>query len=314
MNTLKCILCNALIPKDEYLLDYYISDYYRLYHCFNCGIEFWHPFKMPSVDFYEDYSKCYSMLLTPSHKKFFKYFNYIKGSLIDVGCGAGVFVEYAQKRGFDAHGIDFNKNWIIAAKKRGVKNLYSTSLELFTNKKKLFDIITFFEVLEHQNNPKKFIEDIKKLLKQGGYIAGSVPNRQRRSSVTEFIEKKEFTDAPPHHFTWWDKESLLYFLKSNGFTAEAFIADSIINYMPQFEKRFKKVVKKAFSIETTIPLKQTKEKSSFTEGNELRGKSYFLIVLRLIRLLLLGPIALPKYIHTVSNNSGMNIYFQAKLV
>jgi 2-polyprenyl-3-methyl-5-hydroxy-6-metoxy-1,4-benzoquinol methylase len=40
-----------------------------------------------------------------------------------------------------------------------------------------FDVITFFEVLEHQDKPREFLEMVKGFLKGGGYIAGSVPNR-----------------------------------------------------------------------------------------------------------------------------------------
>jgi 2-polyprenyl-3-methyl-5-hydroxy-6-metoxy-1,4-benzoquinol methylase len=40
-------------------------------------------------------------------------------------------------------------------------------------------VITFFEVLEHQDKPREFLEMVKGLLKEGGYIAGSVPNRER---------------------------------------------------------------------------------------------------------------------------------------
>ena len=58
-----------------------------------------------------------------------------------------------------------------------------------------FDIITFFEILEHQDNPKKFLKNIKNLLNLGGYIAGSVPNRK-------FLFSKylcSYLDTPPHH-------------------------------------------------------------------------------------------------------------------
>lgn len=40
-----------------------------------------------------------------------------------------------------------------------------------------FDVITFFEVLEHQDRPREFLERVKELLKPGGWLAGSVPKR-----------------------------------------------------------------------------------------------------------------------------------------
>jgi 2-polyprenyl-3-methyl-5-hydroxy-6-metoxy-1,4-benzoquinol methylase len=35
------------------------------------------------------------------------------------------------------------------------------------------------EVLEYQNKPREFLEMVKGLLGEGGYVAGSVPNRER---------------------------------------------------------------------------------------------------------------------------------------
>ena len=42
-----------------------------------------------------------------------------------------------------------------------------------------FDIITFFEVLEHLDNPLYFIEGVVKLLKPNGKLVISVPSRER---------------------------------------------------------------------------------------------------------------------------------------
>ncbi|MEW6558554.1 MAG: methyltransferase domain-containing protein, partial [Elusimicrobiota bacterium] len=80
-----------------------------------------------------------------------------------------------------------------------------------------FDIITFFEVLEHQDNLQSFIQDITTLLKKDGFIAGSVPNRDR------FLAKLSdrafgFGDYPPHHFTRWSTEILKIYLEKNDFT------------------------------------------------------------------------------------------------
>ncbi|MEM5782690.1 MAG: methyltransferase domain-containing protein, partial [Candidatus Aenigmatarchaeota archaeon] len=74
-----------------------------------------------------------------------------------------------------------------------------------------FDVITFFEVLEHQDRPKEFIETIKSMLKPGGYIVGSVPNRDSwmwRMSGRR-IGKGDF---PPNHFLRFSKRSFGKFL------------------------------------------------------------------------------------------------------
>lgn len=81
-------------------------------------------------------------------------------------------------------GIDFDKRSIENARRRfGFNNLYTKTLEEFVSYAETndlsFDVITFFEVLEHQGRPLEFINNVRKVLKADGYIAGSVPNRER---------------------------------------------------------------------------------------------------------------------------------------
>jgi 2-polyprenyl-3-methyl-5-hydroxy-6-metoxy-1,4-benzoquinol methylase len=122
--------------------------------------------------------------LGENHKAFFKYFpSNARGKLLDVGCGDGRFLRYAKKQGFEVWGIDFDKKSVENVKRNlGFDTVFAMSLEEFYEYAKerglKFDVITFFEVLEHQDKPREFLEMVKGLLKEGGYIAGSVPNRK----------------------------------------------------------------------------------------------------------------------------------------
>lgn len=83
-----------------------------------------------------------------------------------------------------------------------------------------FDVITFFDVLEHQDNPKEFIQNVKRLLNKEGYIAGNVPNRER-----PFIgwERKTIQwDYPPNHFLYLSTTVLKNFLEKEGFSSMQF--------------------------------------------------------------------------------------------
>ena len=100
-----------------------------------------------------------------------------------MGCGDGRFLRYAKEQGFEVWVIDFDKKSVESAKRNfGIDTIFAMSLEEFyeyaKEKNLKFDAITFFEVLEHQDKPREFLEMVKGLLKEGGYIAGSVPNRK----------------------------------------------------------------------------------------------------------------------------------------
>ena len=48
------------------------------------------------------------------------------GKLLDIGCGEGVFVNYAQKCGFDAYGVDFSKEAIqLGQRWFGLRSIYN---------------------------------------------------------------------------------------------------------------------------------------------------------------------------------------------
>jgi len=129
----------------------------------------------------------------------------------------------AQKHGFEVWGIDFDSKSINTAKKSlGVDTLFAMSLEEFYEYAKknnlTFDVITFFEVLEHQDNPKRFLEMVRDLLKPGGYIAGSVPNRESLFLIYLYQRIISYIDNPPHHFLRFSAKALENTLKLCGFS------------------------------------------------------------------------------------------------
>ncbi|GAH15828.1 unnamed protein product, partial [marine sediment metagenome] len=143
--------------------------------------------KNPGAEWYESLVRksalnfVFSKLLW-QHREFFRdKVNYGK-RLLDIGCGLGAFLSKAKKRGYKVFGIDINRDTVAVAKKRyGLEGVYAIDekelYDHFIFKK--FDVITFFEVLEHLDDPTQFIVRVKKILKCGGYIVLSVPNRDR---------------------------------------------------------------------------------------------------------------------------------------
>jgi len=137
----------------------------------------------------------------------------LRGTLLDIGCGEGVFVNYSSQKGFNSSGIDFSKEAIeLGRKQYGLKTLFHCSLFKLKEEVRIsgFDIVTFFEVLEHLDRPKEFLAETKTFLKKGGYVALSVPFRDRWPF-------REFNDYPPHHLTRWTEKSLRTFIQINGF-------------------------------------------------------------------------------------------------
>lgn len=225
---MNCPVCGIYLENDSFVRVYmssYNKQEYKLYYCNGCDLQFWSPLRIipefyesEVFAFYEGFHTGLSAKISYNHMAFFNYLPLRKGRLLDVGCGNGVFLKEAQRTGFEVYGIDFDKKSVETAKSQfGLANTFAMSLDEFIAwcPNQQFDIITIFEVLEHQDNPKDFIEKLRKLLKPGGYIAGSVPNRER-----VFADKDRSAlgiDYPPHHFLWFNKNSLSVLLQSQGF-------------------------------------------------------------------------------------------------
>lgn len=197
---------------------------YKLYSCPNCEVEFWTPLLMPPAAYYEQYGGEYDEFhkegsgdLRAWHKTFIKKYRNLglKGNILDVGCADRRFLKAMKNMGWDIYGIEMDSLSAEKAKKHcQTTNIFNGTLHEIHSSfpPHFFDVITFFEVFEHQSDPIGFFHSVKKLLKPKGVIAGSVPNRDR------YVVNKRFSpDLPPHHFTLWNADALRRFVESQGF-------------------------------------------------------------------------------------------------
>jgi SAM-dependent methyltransferase len=256
------------------------------------------------------------------HTAFFKYFpSNVRGKLLDVGCGDGRFLRYAKEQGFEVWGIDFDKKSVENVKRNlGIDTVFAMSLEEFYEYAKerglKFDVITFFEVLEHQDKPREFLQMVKGLLKEGGYIAGSVPNREYL--FAEIGWKYFHTDYPPHHFLRFSKSSLEKALNFAGFKdVEVYKSDLPLSTLSAYleKKFFGNLDKLKTKLKSMVLGDERKARvyvvEELAEVSPSKGKAYILIMLKLIRNAILLPFAL-RYVGKLKGN-GPNQYFQAKI-
>ena len=191
-------------------------DEFDIMRCPHCDLEFSHPMRPPGSDWYDSAYIIRHSIIDTSIRDYYKWAilkSPTKGTLLDVGCGEGVFVNYAQQNGFHAFGIDFSQDSIDAGKRLfGLKTTYRCALQEVAEKTGVsqFDVITSFEVLEHLENPKKFLAGLSRLLKKDGALVISVPYRDK-------WPLREFNDYPPHHLTRWSERSLKSFFSLHGF-------------------------------------------------------------------------------------------------
>jgi 2-polyprenyl-3-methyl-5-hydroxy-6-metoxy-1,4-benzoquinol methylase len=191
---------------------------YERFRCAECGLEFWEPRVMPDARWYE---QMYGgrdetlMPLEPGHKYFLgDPLAPGRGELLDIGCGTGNFLAAARDAGYSVTGTELDRNAASFAKERlGLPRVLGLTISEFAERHpdENFDVVTFFEVLEHQAAPLDFLEKVKSRLRPRGYIALSVPNRER------WLTGPDPLDYPPNHFLRWNAAALRKVLSAHGF-------------------------------------------------------------------------------------------------
>lgn len=96
--------------------------------------------------------------------------------ILDVGCGAGLFLEQAEKMGWDIFGLEPSTCAAeIAGKKFGdrFKNCFLADAGYEDNS---FDVVTSWGVLEHVPSPSAIFSEVERILKPSGIFFTHVPN------------------------------------------------------------------------------------------------------------------------------------------
>lgn len=89
--------------------------------------------------------------------------------LLDVGCYAGIFMEIAERHGWEAWGVEPSIWAAEEARRRGLKVL-TGALANVDLPPESFDVVTLWDVIEHFTDPKAEIQRVNRLLVPGGLV------------------------------------------------------------------------------------------------------------------------------------------------
>ena len=134
--------------------------------------------------------------------------------ILDVGCGPGIFLIEAKKRGWDVYGTEFTDNQIQYLKSKGI-NTFQGKLSKDSFTLESFDVIISSEVIEHINNPKEEVSNFNLFLRKGGLLYITTPNF---NSIERFILKGKYNIIKyPEHLCYFTYKTLHLLLSNNGF-------------------------------------------------------------------------------------------------
>ena len=132
--------------------------------------------------------------------------------VFDIGTGPAISLDVAARLGMGTYGLEPNAHIAALVESRG-HTMYCETMETFTSGNggsKRWDIITAYEVLEHQAEPEDFLLRCYDMLKSGGILALCVPNDYSpiQCAARHTLGMAPWWVAPPQHLYYWTPKTL----------------------------------------------------------------------------------------------------------
>lgn len=192
-----CNLCNSASKRILYNNPSWLKvagEQYKLVKCMNCGLIYLYP--RPDSDeidqFYEDIYPCYKHSISDETNKLIRIMrkrnlirrrNFIEsisgqtnGSILDVGCATGLFINEMKEAGWKVYGVEPISNAAEYARKEFGLDVFKGYFQEAPFKENSFDVITFWDVIEHTFSPREELAHAARLLKPGGILLVNIPN------------------------------------------------------------------------------------------------------------------------------------------
>ncbi len=136
------------------------------------------------------------------------------GRLLDIGCGAGKYLQSMRGIGWNAEGVEFNSGAVQTCRNFGL-SVFQGELHEASFPDNSFDVVTARHVIEHIPDPGSFVEEIFRILKPGGLLILRTPNS--RALGRSWFGTNWFANEVPRHLTLFSPENLRILAERAGF-------------------------------------------------------------------------------------------------
>jgi 2-polyprenyl-3-methyl-5-hydroxy-6-metoxy-1,4-benzoquinol methylase len=141
----------------------------------------------------------------------------LSGTILDVGCGAGLFLRALDAPKWQRYGVETGAPAAqVAARHLGSDRVICGTLLQAAYPQALFDVVTFWSVLEHTSDPRAQLEEARRILKPRGTVILQLPNAG--SYQTRWFGGDWFSLDAPRHRYHFNREALGRLLTETGFS------------------------------------------------------------------------------------------------
>jgi len=166
----------------------YIKAEHQIVKCINCGFYYVSPSielsneewqELYNEDYFEEMTKWWARQRERDRKNRLNRLEALAKrkitNFLDVGCGEGHALLEAAKRGWKAFGVDISDNRGSFARREDVSFTHGDIFQArFPSNS--FDCVYVDSVLEHVANPGAFLDELNRIIKNGGVLYIGVPN------------------------------------------------------------------------------------------------------------------------------------------
>lgn len=138
------------------------------------------------------------------------------GSLLEVGCGYGYFLDEARDFFPSVSGTELSPDAADRARKSSVANVHAGDIDSLPPEWSNFDVIVAINVIEHIYAPVEFLIAAKQRLKGGGKAVIATPDFG--SFWVKVLGSRWPSFKIPEHVTFYTKKTLGLLLEKAGFS------------------------------------------------------------------------------------------------
>jgi len=223
------------------------KDGFTYVRCTGCGTVYISPqLRAQPLDEYwaesEVAARWLDILLTPAQLEFDrrKYAEVLErveqerggpGRVLDIGSSLGVFLELARGRGWDVAGVEPGARARERAQSEFALELHASLDDVAEG---AFDLVTFWEVVEHTKSPHAVLTAARRLLAPDGMlvtlVGGNVhafANRVMRAASAAFDFSRLWYFSPPSYATLLERASL----EQTSYVSILAELDTTLNYL-----------------------------------------------------------------------------------
>ena len=127
------------------------------------------------------------------------------GRMLDIGCGPGFFLAEAKAQGWRVQGVDLSAWAKQNAHERFGIDVFQGDLAQANFQDKSFDVIVMNDVIEHLEDPKKALREVRRILKNDGVIYISTPDIE---SVLSRALRAKWWGINKYHLYYFSRKTL----------------------------------------------------------------------------------------------------------